>query len=73
MQFFSESKGQVKISVKTPRGSIGVKLSRVQIMELARALECCPGARQSIAHAIWHYNNPQQIAPCPDPEMYSWR
>lgn len=73
MRSLSEADGLIKLSAQTRHGRIAVKLSREDVYEVHEALTCCPGARQSVAHAVWHFHNPQQLRPCPEPAMYLWR
>lgn len=45
---------------------VGIELTPNTVLELAEALTCCPGAIDSPAHAVWHWENPGRSRPCPD-------
>ena len=68
--------GDHVLFVITPPGGvvrdIKVRVHRAKLSELARCLDCCPGAKMDTRHALWHYNHPDMQRPCPLPEHYKW-
>ena len=60
------------LGTETPVGKFKVKLSRAELRELAVCLDCCPGAKVDMAHALWHYRNSSYPRPCGNPEMWNW-
>jgi hypothetical protein len=67
--------GVLSFEGEVPHGqgkrAVGIHLDPLEVLELAAALLCCPGAIDEPGHAVWHLEHLSSPRPCPKKSLHA--